>query len=142
MTWATTADVLAITGASATSTNLAIAESIIEVYANRTAVASAGMSPRDLGWMKQASAWQARYVTNHPGVGDQTSVQQISQDGVQITYAKEWEITLAPLAARALKNLSWKSDRTQRVPRLGVPVGMATAVFLAESGDQYQTWER
>jgi hypothetical protein len=140
MGWASAADVLAVTGSSATTTALAMADSVITVYADRSIDASAGISTRDLNWLKQATAWQARYVQASPGYGQQVAVQQVSQDGVSITYDKEWELNLAPMAARALKNLSWKRDRTSLTPRVNVPLGAAVTAFLTDAGDQYSDW--
>lgn len=139
--WASASDVLAITGSSATSDALATADSVITVYANRTPDASGSMSTRDLYWLKQATAWQARYVQASPGYGQQSAVQQVSQDGVSITYDTEWQINLAPMAARALKNLSWKCDRTQLTPRVDVPLGAGVTAFLTDAGDAYSEWQ-
>jgi hypothetical protein len=138
--WATTDEVLAITGSSASPTSLAMASSVITVYANRSPDASAGIVPRDLYWLKQATAWQARYIQTSPGYGGQTAVSQVSQDGVAITYDREWQINLAPMAARSLKNVSWKCDRTLVTPRVDVPLGAAMTQFLTDAGDQYSDW--
>lgn len=140
--WASTDDVLNITGTVVTDTVLNVANSVITVYCNRSEEASAGMGVRDLYWLTQATAWQAKWVASVPDYGLQVQHSTLQQDGMSIGHRAEWEINLAPMAARALKNLSWKADRTKRTPRIEVPIGMGVANFLNEAYDQYDmTWQ-
>jgi len=141
MVWASAEDVLSITGASATAEDVALANATITVYSNRSYDASDSMTPRDLFWLKQAAAWQAKWLPANPGFGMNQSARSTSQDGVSTDRRAEWEENLAPMAARALKNLSWKGDRTERVPRVDVPLGLAVVSFLEEYGDNISDWE-
>lgn len=140
MGWATAANVLAMTGKVVTDQVVLEASAVIDIYANRTEDASAAMTARDLGWLQRACAFQAAWMPNQPGFHQRNAVAQITQDGLQIIYDKEWQISLAPLAARALKNLSWKTSRTVQVPAVTIPLGSA-ANFLNEASDEYSTWE-
>lgn len=139
MTWATAANVLALTGKTVTDATVAEASAVIDIYANRTEDASAGMSPRDLGWLMRACSFQAAWMPTQPGYHQRNSYQEITQDGMQIVYGKEWQVSLAPLAARALKNLSWKTSRTQRIVSVRTPLGW-TGDPLLEQYDHLQTW--
>lgn len=139
MSWATAANVLALTGKTVTDATVAEASAVIDIYANRTQEASGGMSPRDLGWLMRACAFQAAWMPSQPGFHQRNAYQEITQDGMQIVYGKEWQVSLAPLAARALKNLSWKVSRTQRIVSVRVPTGW-TGDPLLEEYDHLQTW--
>lgn len=140
MAWATVANVLALTGKTVTEQNVAEASAVIDIYANRTESASGGMTPRDLGWLQRATAFQASWMPNQPGYHQRNSYAEITQDGMQIIYGKEWQVSLAPLAARALKNLSWKATRTVRVVSVRTPLGWSGDPLLEEYDDQ-QSWE-
>jgi hypothetical protein len=139
MAWATEANVLALTGKTVTAQTVAEASAVIDIYANRTEDASGGMSPRDLGWLTRACAFQAAWMPTQPGYHQRNSYSEITQDGMQIIYGKEWQISLAPLAARALKNLSWKATRTLRTVSVRTPMGWQGDP-LQEQYDQLQTW--
>ena len=148
MSWATTTDVATYTGATVADGVLTAADTDITVYANRTESASAGMSKRDLHWLKLATCYQAAWRAQQTGVSGRQGVQSFAQDGLAVTYRAEHQVTLAPMAARALKNLSWKADRTSRVPNIAVPrglgdwvVGEAAAGFLEETFDESADWK-
>lgn len=141
MGWCTTDDVLTITGSTVTATSLLIADSVVTVYANRTADAADAMGERDLFWLKQATAWQARFVEATPGYGLQPDASSLTQDGLTVQTRYEYSGTLAPMAARALKNLSWKADRTLRVPSIVIPAGLGVTQFLTDAGDAFTDWD-
>lgn len=141
MTWASAADVLAITGASATAPEVAAGNAVITIYANRTPDASAGMSGRDLSWLRQAASWQTVWQRDQPGFNARSVVSGYSQDGLSVQHRADWNVSLAPLAARSLKNLSWKASRTLRTPSVLVPTGAAGVDFTLETSDQWSDWE-
>lgn len=135
--WATLADVLATTGKTVDETDLLQGESTVTIYANRTPAASANMGQRDLYWLNSAACWQTVWQMQQPGYDQKSSVAEISQDGLQIVYEHEWQISLAPLAARAIKNLSWKASTSLRFQ----PVVRPPAVdFTMEESDPYSSW--
>jgi hypothetical protein len=140
MTWATATDVEDITGHGATTADVAAANAHVTIYANRTPDASAGIGARDLYWLKQAACWQAAWLTQQPAVDGRSAHTSISQDGLSVTQDAEHQIVLGPLAARSLRNLSWKSTRSLRVD----PVNTGPtwpARFLSESSDDEHGWE-
>jgi hypothetical protein len=148
MTWASTADVLNVTGTTVTSPQLSAANEVITIYANRTEAASASLASRDLYWLNRAVCWQTVWQMQQPGYDQKSVVASFRQDGLEVNYggtkdneAAEWKVSLAPLAARALKNLSWKAGNTLRTPRISTPVG-APLDMLTEGNDPYSKgWE-
>lgn len=151
MTWATVADVAEITGVTVTDAELGYAEFDVNVFANRSPDASAHMTNRDLYWMKLGTAYQAAWRSSQVGLVGRQSVRAMSQGGQggqSVSYRAGWEIVLGPGAARTLRNLSWKADRTKRQPNVRYPRGLgqwgaAVGVgykFLDESYDEVNDW--
>lgn len=152
MTWATTADCIAVTGSApvaappATSTGdgtLALAHSMIETYCGRTADAEGSFTTRDLGWLKRAVAWQAAWLPGQPGVLARMGATGVQQDGVSATFVSPADVAVAPLAQRALKNCTWMGSRSIRTrPRAPLDGTGATsaAAFLRESSDPEEGW--
>ena len=136
-TWCSLADVTAITGASVTQSQLAAASAVITIYANRNPTASPNLTVRDAYWLQQACAWQARWQAQQPGYDQKSSVDSVNQDNTQVAYGKEWQISLAPLAARAMKNLSWKGSKTRSIHSSLTPRGVD---FTSEESDWCSTW--
>lgn len=128
--WTTTSKIRSITGSTVTEDDLAMAQGVIELYSGRTyagSQANASIRPKDLGWLEKAVAYQAIWQLSQPGYLTRHAIKEVNQDGAQIIYAGSSEpnntalIMLAPLANRALKNVSWLRSRTIRVkaPSLG-----------------------
>lgn len=146
MTWASTSDVLTDLSRTVTVEVMAHANMVITTYANRTPAASAGMSSRDLGWLKMAAEWQAVWLAEQVGVETRQIAARHAQDGVEVDYAgssfqpKEYPVVLAPLAARALRNLSWKGSRTLRTPHVATPVN-SVYNFAQEESDVVTDWQ-
>lgn len=140
MGWATVSDVLSVTGHSATEPQLAEADSVITIYCNRTPDASGGMTKRDLYWLRSATCWQTVWQAAQAGYEQLGSAQAVSQDGLQIQRETEHSVTLAPLAARALKNLSWVGSRTLRTPNIRIPLGVNVVDYALESSDEGSDW--
>ncbi|MGC5565336.1 hypothetical protein ACPYPG_21210 [Streptomyces sp. FR-108] len=136
-TWCSLADVQAITGKTVTAEELAAGSSVITLYANRNPAAVTGLRVRDLYWLKQACAWQSLWQAQQPGYDQNSVVSGTNQDTVQVAYESEWNITLAPLAARALKNCSWKGSRTVRIHGDG---SGRVFDFTNEASDPYAQW--
>jgi hypothetical protein len=142
--WATTTEVADMTGVTVDATDLAQAQAVIEIYANRTYDATDGFTARDLAWLTRAVCWQAAWQSQQYGYASRQSASQVSQDGLSVQRDAGSDVTLAPLAARALKNLSWKGARTLRTPRVELPRGLsvAGANFLDEAFDESSSgWE-
>ena len=142
MAWATEAEVLGITGVTVTAAALAAADAVITIYAGVTDAAT--LKSRDSHWLKQATAWQSIWQKEQPGYTERHAVQEISQDGLDITYSDQAahtaSIMLAPLAIRTLKNLSWKKGRALPF-RQGQPVKYPTDVMDSDA-DGLIGWEQ
>lgn len=135
MAWATEAEVADVTGVTVSATELAQAEAVVNLYSGRTPDLLADrIGERDLYWLKQAVAWQAVWQQSQVGFDSRSSVGSVSQDGVSVSFRTEWQQVLAPLAARSLKNLSWKRSRTTSRR------GRVYTNFLLESSDPYAEW--
>lgn len=140
-TWATVAEVYSITGARPTDTQLNTAGAVVNIFANRSVSASAGMSARDLYWLKHAVAWQAVFEAANPGLNQRSLVAGVSQDGVSANYVNEASVVLAPLAQRAIRNLSWKGSRTLLPQKVGQLRSGVLTDYTMESTDASQVWE-
>lgn len=147
LTWTDITGVADITGVTVSQTQLNMAQSVIDIYSNRTVDASggpasgSGISKRDLTWLKQALAWQAVWMPGQAGYATRTTVSSVSQDGQWVQYRSQSDQDLAPLASRALRNLSWKTNRTTRTPELGMrPRGLLLNDFTQERSDDFHGW--
>jgi hypothetical protein len=144
VSWGVTpTDVTNVTGASATAAQIAMADSIVTIVANRSAAASGGMSVRDIMWVQHAICWEARWLAGQAGVEARNQFDSLTQDGLSVQTSAQWAKYLAPLAARALRNLSSKGARTDAVEPISVPTGLGgAAFFLTEEGDAFSSgWE-
>jgi|SRR5687768_11911172 len=144
MAWATTAEVLSVTGVTVTDAQLAQANSVITIFANRTE--DAVLSARDLNWLKQATCWQAAWQKDQAGYMTRHAVTEVTQDGMQLIYSGGGEpnlasITLAPLAQRALKNTSWKGSRSVRIDPVSETAWGHTTNLRLESNDDLFPWQ-
>lgn len=141
MPWGvSTADVLAVTGASATSAQVAAADGVVTLFVNRESSASASVHPRDLACIRAAIAWQTPWQAGQPDFLTRSQFDTVNQDGLSISTAAQWAKILSPLAARALKNLSWKGSRTLRTTPVDEPSGR-NVDFTLEASDRYSNWQ-
>ncbi len=142
MTWGVTpSDVQNTTGATVDASAVAQADAVVTIYANRTPSASGALSARDLYWVRSAIAWQAAWMVQQPNYVGRNQYDSLSQDGLSTQSTAEWAKVLAPLAARSLKNVSWKGSRTIRTPSAALPVGVAGLDFTMETSDPWSDWE-
>jgi hypothetical protein len=140
-TWATQAQVEALTGVAVTVAQLAKAQAVIDIYSNRTIEVSGGISRRDENWLRQAVAWQAAWEVGQVAAEQRMAVRSVNQDQVAADYVAEYALTLAPLAARALKNLSWKTSRTIALNGGELRFRPASIDYTQEWTDDLQVWE-
>ncbi len=135
----TPADVLDMTGETVLQVDINRAGGVVDLYSNVTQAASGSLKPRDVACLRQAVNYQAAWLVNQPGYFNRSLAAKVEQDKVTVDHGaqggawREWADTLAPLAARALKNLSWKSDRREYHRRARRPA----IDFLAEASDQW-----
>jgi hypothetical protein len=146
MVWATAGDVTTYTGTALEAfpepaSILALANSTITIYCNRTEAASASMSARDLLVLKMATSFQAAWLTQQDDYLTRVNFESSTIDGESVRFSGEAQQNLAPMARRALRNLSWKGSRTLSIPDISVPLGGGSIIdFLSESSDASDSW--
>lgn len=131
MSWASTADVLEVTGVTVTEAQLALAAATIEPHSGRpyTATVAAVTGAKDTHWLKRAECFQAVWQLAQPDLLQRMNVKEVvTEQGT--TELNDDALTLAPLAKRALSRLSWRRSRSvmARPARAGV-------VDLDDAGD-------
>jgi hypothetical protein len=136
MAWATVQEVDDITGQTVDAPKLAQAQAVVEIHVGRTPDADAAATARDLYWLKQAVCWQAAWQPAQPAFHARSGLKRVSQDGLTLEHNTAADITLAPLANRAIKNLSWMGSRTAQPTTRRVP----PAAFTNEASDCSHGW--
>ena len=116
MAWAVVSDVSDLTGKTVTAEELAQAQAIVEIACARTDTVPEGtILPRDLEWLRRAVAYEAAWITANPDLFTRMEVTTLLQDGVEARDLPPDALTLAPLARRALRRLSWKKTRSTHI---------------------------
>jgi hypothetical protein len=136
--WANASDVINATGVTVTEQQLAQAQDDIEIATGRIYPDTPRLRTRDLYWLGKAVARQAAWIAGQFGLETRLDASQIQQDGVSTTLQGDG-LVLAPMAARAIRRVSWMRSRSihVRAPIEGVgPVGN----FLAEGNDELESW--
>jgi hypothetical protein len=112
MGWATADQVYDFTGRETTPENLALAQTMIEIFSGTTTIASDDelISPKNLRLLSQAVAFQAVWLDDHPDAVSAMDVEGVSQDGLNAQYATANAHLLAPMASRCLNRLSWNRE--------------------------------
>jgi hypothetical protein len=138
--WASVAQVLAVTGIERTAAAVALASSIIETYSGaQVDMPEVAISVKDRHHLMRATAWQAAWLTSARVASlttEREGAQSISADNVRIERNTMAETVLAPLAIRELKSLSWVGTRTIRaLPRTTRASAWDSINFLSEASD-------
>lgn len=141
----TPARVLDETGATVSESTIKIAGGIVETYINRTQAISGVLTARDLGWIQVAVQWQAAWLPEQPGFSGRMQVVKQAQDGAGFELddsggARDWAINLAPMAARSIKNLSWKGSRSLNMGTRRV-TNRDLRAFLTDESDCLSDWQ-
>src|SRR4051794_34727291 len=109
--WATLADVNTLVGVTVTEQQLAQAVTSLETQLGLIAsVERADISDRDRHWLKLATCYQAAWLVAQPDLLERSHVMSASQDGESATFGPD-ALTLAPLARKAIRRLSWRNRR-------------------------------
>ena len=136
--WATAQDVTDSTGVTVTDQQLVQAQKAVEVFSNRIFGDEARMRTRDLYWLGQAVAHQAAWIAGQFGLETRLDATQIQQDQVSTTLQGDG-LVLAPMAARALRRVSWMRSRTVHIRSAFESAGVAVNP-LADASDDQQAW--
>jgi len=115
--WATEADVAELTGKTVSAAQRTQAAATIELHVGVIeGVERTDISDRDRYWLKLATCYQAAWLAAQPDLFERNDVSSAGQDGESATFRADAH-TLAPLARRAIKRLSWRGPRTLVTPR-------------------------
>lgn len=134
--------VLAVTGTTYSTGQIMSAQQVLNLHTNYTPeVSGANMQPQDLFWLRYALAYQTAWMASQPGLFARNAVADVSQDGVAAHYVDENALTLAPLARRSIKQLSWKKSRSLRVrtPFIDDQTPLSSDPD-SEANDLYERW--
>lgn len=134
-TWCTAAEAGLITNKVMTEDNVVASQQIVETVTNRTPAASANIGKRDLIWLKRAVAYQAAWMLTQPDLFGRSAVQGVDQDGMRAMFSSKAAVYLAPLAIRAIKNLTWIKTKSLRVktPFIDASLDGATNPLIDDS---------
>ncbi|MGW2550703.1 hypothetical protein [Streptomyces sp. NPDC001635] len=137
--WATAEDVTNATGVTVTDQQLAQAQAAIEVFSNRIYPDKDRMRTRDLHWLGQAVAYQAAWIAGQFGLETRLDATQIQQDQVSTTLQGDG-LVLAPMAARALRRVSWMRSRTVHIRSAIEGAGPIVGDALSDGSDDHLDW--
>lgn len=112
--WATLEDVATYTGVSVTTSQLAQAQAIVDMFAGRTYVAQPRIGTRDQYWLKLTVCYQAAWMTAQPDLFQRIDLAAITM-GSRAVALKDDSLRIAPLAAKALSKVSWMRGRSLHV---------------------------
>lgn len=115
MTWASADDVVTVTGRETTAPSLALAHTMVELFAGAVDTTDDEDDPQlitntNLRRLRNAVCFQAVWLDTHPDAIDAMDVEGVSQDGLNATYANANAHLLAPLAKRFIDRLSWRTQ--------------------------------
>lgn len=140
-TWATTVDVLSLTGATVTDTELTQANGVLELHVGRLYVdAITRTGSRDAEWLRRACAYQAAWMLAQPDMYQRLDITSTG-NGTGSVALTDHALVLAPLAKRALVRVSWLRSRSLHVRSAATDgLGPLSADPLAEGNDSYEPW--
>lgn len=140
--WATAGDVAIYTGVTVTSAQVAQAQAVVEIFADTTSDASdaGNISGKNLRLLKQAVAYQAAWITQHPDAFTNMDVSSVSQDQVSATFLHANAQILAPLAKRCIDRLSWRRMRPLRMRHGGRLLSRTLNVTSADADENDPRW--
>lgn len=138
--WATTDDVLSLTGSTVTDAQLAQANAVLELHSGRLYVdAVTRTGTRDIEWMRRACAYQAAWMLSQPDMFGRIDISQVAQEGRAVGL-KDHALVMAPLAKRALARVSWLKSRSLHA-RAPFEDGLGSAGPLGGPIIDYDDWD-
>lgn len=137
--WATVQQVINVTGVSVTDQQLAQAQDDIEIFSGRVYEDTPRIRQRDLYWLGRAVARQAAWAAGQFGLETRLDATQIQQDQVSTSLTGDG-LVLAPMAARALRRVSWMRSRTVHVRSAVESASLPAGDPLSDSSDESLVW--
>lgn len=139
--FASIAEIAALTGATVDEPTRLLAAQAVEIATGLiegTLAERVDISDRDLYWLKLMTCYQAAWLVAQPDYLTRNDVASASQDGQSATGASQDWLTLAPLARKTSRRLSWRGTRPLATGTLSRTERLALA--LRESGDAKHEW--
>lgn len=115
MSWATAEQASTITGKTVTDEDLAVAQSVIDIFSGVVEDQAEDLKAKDLRMLRYAVSYQATWMKTNAGALTGSDVQSATQGSVSFTRFNEGHedaMVLAPLASRCLNRLSWRRSKT------------------------------
>lgn len=114
--WCTAADVLNFTGVTVTDQQALNGQALIELAQGFVGGLpdDVWVSPRDLEWLKRATAYQCVWMLSQPALFTRMDFTALNQDG-ESSILRDSALYLSPLARKAIQRLSWKGTRSVSV---------------------------
>lgn len=112
MSWATPAEATTFTGDTILQADLDTATAVVEIFVGVTEDALNELKPRDLRLLKLMESFQAAWMKKQVDYTGRADNDLVDQDGLSYSKGDIDMHTLAPLAKRAFKKLSWNRTRT------------------------------
>lgn len=106
MSWVSEAEALALTGVAVTDEQITQAQGVIDLFSG-VVEGVEELTVRDTRLLRMATAYQAVWMLSQVDVLSRTIVHRIEQDGAVIWVDEPNDFILAPLAKRALAQMSW-----------------------------------
>lgn len=137
--WCTIADVKTLTDKTVTQGERDRAAASIELHVGLIeAVERVDISDRDRYFLKLATCYQTAWMVAQPDLFERNDVSDAGQDGESATFRADAH-TLAPLARKAIKRLSWRGPRTLITPKADARGRVDTT---SEEYDDSLAWKR
>jgi hypothetical protein len=115
-TWATPEEASEITSETVTQEQLNAAHPVLVIHTRHSVEIRDKIKPKDLLLLKYAESYQAAWQAQQVDYTGRSDVDNVDHDGLRFTKGDPESHTLAPLAAKSLRSLSWR--RTKSVAAL------------------------
>lgn len=139
-TWATPADVLALTNVTVAATDMPNA--VVEMHAGRTYLAASTKTGSiDVEWMRRAVAYQAAWMSGQSDMFTRLDFEAVGKERGSAVAITPTAMTLAPLARMALNRVSWLKSRSVHVRSSFIDgLGPLSADPVSSANDFYESW--
>lgn len=117
--WATVAETLSITKVVVAESDVAAAQITIEILADVTEDSDQYISTKNARLLKNAVAYQAAWLSQHPDAYTSIDVDSATQDGLSYTTNHALAGVLSVHAKMCLDRLSWRRNRSVIIRKPG-----------------------
>lgn len=136
--WVTTEQAGLWTGQTYEDSDLYMAQSVIEAYANVSFDdTDISLRPRDLKNLAKAVAYQALFMKFNPGLFANKSLSQLTQNSMSANFTTQAAVILSPVSMRCIQNLTWRQITTVHTERMRTRAYNGERNFTNESSDEY-----